>query len=173
MTDNEIIKALECCPDGCGLTCGFCPLSGVPGCSEQLYTEALDLINRQKTEIDILISKKETLKDEVATLRAENEKLTVELVGMRGACESYKMHYDKTQADIKRLREGVMFERERVDAMPNLLSQSYAYSIKEFWNRLKQEADYISGGDYGFSFEIREDVAEGIIKELAGEQNER
>ncbi len=48
MTDNEIIKALEYCKD----------------CSANINSEILDLINRQKAEI---------------------ERLNTELVGMRGA----------------------------------------------------------------------------------------
>ena len=54
-----------------------------------------------------------------------------------------------------------------LEEMPGANIKSEAY--KEFWNKLKQEADFISGGDYGFSFEIREDVAEDIIKEMVGE----
>ena len=37
----------------------------------------------------------------------ENENLNVELVGMRGACESYKMHYDNAQAEIKDLKKQI------------------------------------------------------------------
>lgn len=54
MTDNEIIKALECCsePD----KCGECPLiSSVREhnkvCLDMLPSLALDLINRQKARI--------------------------------------------------------------------------------------------------------------------------
>jgi hypothetical protein len=53
-------------------------------------------------------------------------------------------------------------ELQRVEEVDKAKFEAY----KEFWDRLKKEADFISGGDYGFSFEIREDVAEGIIKEL-------
>ena len=35
--------------------------------------------------------------------QAEIERLNVELVGMRGACESYKMHYDAALKKIKTL----------------------------------------------------------------------
>ena len=52
--------------------------------------EVKNLINRQKAEIDILIRKKETLRDEICELQAENEKLKTELVGMRGAANSIK-----------------------------------------------------------------------------------
>lgn len=37
--------------------------------------------------------------------QAEIEKLNVELVGMRGACESYKIHYDNAQAEIETLQK--------------------------------------------------------------------
>ena len=49
-----------------------------------------------------------------------------------------------------------------------LIKKAQSDAIKEFWDKLKQEADFISGGDYGFSFEIREDVANDIIEEMAG-----
>lgn len=46
-------------------------------------TDILDLLNSQKAEI---------------------ERLNVELVGMRGACESYKMHYDNACAEVEELQ---------------------------------------------------------------------
>lgn len=64
MTDNEIIKALECCSTG--ETYDDCEKNGCPlylgitmGCKyidkeNQLYSDALDLINRQETEIEKL-----------------------------------------------------------------------------------------------------------------------
>lgn len=85
MTDNDIIKALECCGFDEDM-CLDCPIQ----CDCEKDTEAmidrakaiLDLINRQKaeiakkdTEIDILIRKKETLNDEIAELKAEIERL--------------------------------------------------------------------------------------------------
>ena len=53
MTDNEIIKALECCIAD---KCMECPLRKIPkvkGCMNRL-SFALDLINRQKAEIERL-----------------------------------------------------------------------------------------------------------------------
>ena len=47
MTDNEIIKALECCIAG---QCADCPLKA-GFCNEQVaMAHAVDLINRQKVE---------------------------------------------------------------------------------------------------------------------------
>ncbi len=54
MTDNEIIKALECCKDE-GV-CTGCPLfeQKTAKCITRLNFYALDLINRQKAEIERL-----------------------------------------------------------------------------------------------------------------------
>ena len=64
MTDNEIIKALECCSTG--ETYADCEKNGCPlylgitmGCKyidkeNQLYSDALGIINRQQAEIERL-----------------------------------------------------------------------------------------------------------------------
>ncbi len=51
MTDNEIIKALECCNDG---TCSACPISDDTCCISRSREGAIDIINRQKAEIERL-----------------------------------------------------------------------------------------------------------------------
>ena len=74
MTDNEIIKALECCSVNAMGECKECPLlNDFSPCGVTLTTNALDLINRQKAEIDILIRKKETVRDEISQLQNEVE----------------------------------------------------------------------------------------------------
>lgn len=57
MTDNEIIKGLECC--GVEQCCKGCPYNGMHlppkmYCQDQKDSNALDLITRQKTEIERL-----------------------------------------------------------------------------------------------------------------------
>ena len=56
MTDNEIIKALECCTMN---SCSECPIEkfkvlGAGSCISEILTAALNLINRQKAEIERL-----------------------------------------------------------------------------------------------------------------------
>lgn len=84
MTDEQIIKALECCTSDDEKDCTFnCPYKGNMNlCVNDLPKNALDLINRQKdelakknTEIDILIRKKEILQDEICELQADNAAL--------------------------------------------------------------------------------------------------
>lgn len=55
MTDYEIIKALECCADNTEGKCRKCPFHKHKiSCIDGLERNALDLINRQKAEIDSL-----------------------------------------------------------------------------------------------------------------------
>ena len=106
MTDNEIIKALECCIADNATRCGECAYCGTVGCCfKMMMPDALDLIKRKDaeikkkdTEIDILIRKKEALKDEISELQRKNSDLEIELKAMRGAANSYK-------AEVERLKE--------------------------------------------------------------------
>lgn len=58
MTDEQIIKALECCATDDGDDCFQCPYCnlffepGDGGCVNRCRKDALDLINRQKAEIE-------------------------------------------------------------------------------------------------------------------------
>ena len=108
LTDEQIIKALECCTqEDYRTACKDCP------CDDMCYTDlksidkfALDLINRLKAEI---------------------EKLNVELVGMRGACESYKMHYDNARAENESLKEALKDLKKEMSYMssPNTIGDRH------------------------------------------------
>lgn len=58
MTDEQIIKALECCATDDGNDCFQCPYCnlffepGNGGCVNRCHKDALDLINRKKAEIE-------------------------------------------------------------------------------------------------------------------------
>ena len=65
MTDNEIIKALECHKARKLKTCSKCPLLNIEGCAYKLSQYALDLINRQKAEIASLKEDNEALNDAI------------------------------------------------------------------------------------------------------------
>lgn len=56
MTDNEIIKALECCKDRDCLNCPMLAKEFCFGLCGDLVSCVLDLINRQKAEIERLKS---------------------------------------------------------------------------------------------------------------------
>ena len=77
MTDNEIIKAFELCfaKRGTILTCGKCPYHNFGKlCKVKRDKDALDLINRQKAEI-------ERLKGDLAFREKQLKNLAEEMVG--------------------------------------------------------------------------------------------
>ena len=75
MTDNEIIRALECCKtwDDCKC-CPYC-VSGRYTCGEHFNEDMLDFINRQKAEIERLnrdySTAIETMSNSIRTSRTE------------------------------------------------------------------------------------------------------
>lgn len=75
MTDNEIIKALECCHGEYSPDCDNCPNENTCG-DINVTDSALGLINRQKAQI---------------------ARLEIELKAMRGAANSYKKWYHETK----------------------------------------------------------------------------
>ena len=98
MTDNEIVKMLECCKqeiDISGVICGECKkcpnYEGKTGlCKEDLPTVVLDLINRLQAENEELVGNIDRLKE-------ENGNLTVEFQAMRNAANGFKNElFDKT-----------------------------------------------------------------------------
>ena len=77
MTDNEIIKALECCAKNAWNCDDNCPF--FKKCSKTLMAKSsLNIINRQKAEV---------------------ERLNIELQSMRSAANSYKMHYETEKSE--------------------------------------------------------------------------
>lgn len=178
MTNKEIIKALECCiewetPEDCGK----CPYKDTKGCVTEQRKNALDLINRQQAEI---------------------ERLNVDLVGMRGACNSYKMHYDNAKAEIKRLtqlaelgnmrandyramRDKLKAANEEIEELKKVVIDDYASeydskikaeAIREFAERLKLKIDI----DLCEAIECSDylynlpKLIDNLVKEMVGEQ---
>lgn len=71
MTDSDIMQALLSHEQWGIDACDSCPLTPGKACGMQLAREALQLIKRQKTEIEALIAGQETLQKYIATARAE------------------------------------------------------------------------------------------------------
>lgn len=90
LTDNEIIKALECCrcDDGDLSNCEDCPLvecKNIFVCHSKLSTNALDLINRQKAEISVKNKLLDIAEAKFEKIRAEAYKEFVEELKATGA----------------------------------------------------------------------------------------
>ena len=91
--------------------------------------------------------------DDYNRQKAEIERLNFELAGMRGAANSYKIHYDNAKAEIERLKEeldGETVENMRlghenealqssVHQLSSFISCAREQTIKEFAERLKEK----------------------------------
>jgi hypothetical protein len=157
MTDNEIIKALECC--FVNIDCTGCPGRDVScgvDCLLLAGTEALDLINRQKAEIDRL--------GELLRLEAEGENTLNDVIA-------------EQQAEIERLGNTpfcrVIIDEEKLRKLVNEKVQEYeldikaiqAEAIKEFAERLKNTGFYEQGSGK-FVLNVTEKSIDNLVKEM-------
>ena len=145
MTDNEIIKALECCTSE-DFTCNGCPyiavdMSGAEyDCSYYARKDAFDLIKRQQAEIDKKNKALDFIKNEL-----ENVKNLV-------------LQNRETTLKIQ-------------NAYERLLASSRTEAFKEFAEKLKAE---YSTPDIFMPFNwisCEEMVLDEIIKEMVGADN--
>ena len=104
MNDNEIIKALECCGNIVDSTCKGCVYHETynASCVVRLMRDALDLINRQKAEI-------ERLKHRKTELQIRNQELQHE------KSEAIKEFQHKSESILIKLYE----EYHRIANKPN------------------------------------------------------
>ena len=132
-TDEEVIKALECCVKSSHFGECFdnkCPLVSEHGCKvgkETLYPYAIDLINRQKAEI-------ESLKD----LIIRNDEKHLSYTARLFKEERERIQIERTrrlEAEIDRLNFGNL---QMVASIKRLKSEA----IKEFAERLKKAKQY-------------------------------
>ena len=145
LTDEQIIKALEYCVDK-----GYCPecpcYKNNADC--ELEYDVLKLINRQKAEIDILIRKKDTLRDEIAEQQARIERLRTEC-GKQSVL--WSEHFE------------ACFQTAKETIRPQ--------TIKEFAERFREKADtthrsQIFSTEIEIEYKITKDEFDEIVKEM-------
>lgn len=155
LTDNEIIKALECClcDNSECLQCQNKELCRIE--CDELATKTIDLITRQQTE---------------------NENLKVENQSLRTAANSLKMHYEEAQAEIESLEIFRGYAEKRAndyktmrDKYLNAKSEAY----KEFSEKLKEfmHNKFKALDEYEFEHITERDI-DNIVKERAGDDND-
>ena len=163
MTANEIIKALEVCV-GIHNDCDNCPLLEYSQATDECMTEAmsnaLDLINRQKAEIE----------------RLQNALFKQE--------DTMQMIIKERDAEIESLKNDLAKEftcfvgsPHKVESCPffDELENERAEAVKEFAERLKERREIV-GYDrdleldiYGSHIRIDIDEFDNLVKETAGE----
>ena len=171
MTDNEIIKALECCSDDENYKCNECPL--YVDCEKaSIAGYALGIINRQKaevakkdTEIGILIRKKEALRDEIAEQQAEIERLRHILVSFMSEVENWEHKHGIDTSNIPKIAV-LGTEKE------NCIKQAKSEAYREFAERLKIRTHRFKTADKIFVDCVPIDYIDIVYKELT-EKNDK
>ena len=86
-TDEQIVKALECCSGIGDAKCVDCPYHDAERCAEASATDAIDLINRQKAEIAVLITAVDNSTKEFLKLHDEYQDQKKEIERLSHKCE--------------------------------------------------------------------------------------
>lgn len=160
LTDEEIIKTLECCLDISPSTCKNCPLFNITNstmvCSKIATKFALDLINR---------------------LQAENKRLSIlaELGNTRANdCRVMRDRALKAEAEVERLKKekdeyAYLYEKHINTAFSHIKAEAY----KECIGKVKE---YIDTYEHLSCEEcecvpISKDELDNLLKELVGDDN--
>ena len=168
MTYDEIIKALERCPQH--TECCYCNSLEECGNKRILTASVFDLINRQKAEIEKSEKVEHFSNKTIETANTEIERLNIELQSMRSAANSYKMHYEKAQIEIERLQKNIdglnIFTKNhikviRLQAIKEFV-EKFAKALSEFDMSSVGLPDYDRG--YKDCMTAIEDTIDSLVK---------
>ena len=131
MTDNEIIKALECCYTNDSNDCYKCPYTAESTaemfCDKKLTRDALDLINRQKAEIETLTKVNAMLFQNADTAYQEglNEAQALYACEVRGRvrAEAVKEFAETVKANQRLLFNYIYSKEEFAEAIDTLVKE--------------------------------------------------
>ena len=130
MTDNEIIKALECCSCETIMYCeDQCPFYEKCMKDEQLSKYALDLINRQKAEIKKFEKVEHFADKTIATLQAEVEQWKEE-------ANRYQTLWCEAENDIQTAKAEAI--KEFAERVTELKKECVIISVEHIDNLVKE-----------------------------------
>ena len=164
-TDEDVIKALECCSEPSTKTCKElqCPLN--EKCErnlDSLERFALDLINRQKAEIERL--QKLQKPTETSGYRIENGKVVFYTKILNGYRHEYES-LDRVVNDMNIMLQNAYKTDEIAGHYKGKLKTAKAEAIKEFAERLKEKR---TGWSYPL-FVLELDAIDNLVKEMVGD----
>ena len=100
MTDNDIIKALECCSMRTGAACSCCPYhQHYDRCITKRNADIADLINRQKAESDKLKKRLEEQKHALFEHQAYSAKLQAEIARLEKSNHNWRRKTQRLRAE--------------------------------------------------------------------------
>ena len=177
MTDNEIIKALECCKTGDD--CKGCPYyaNGRYTCGEHFNEDVLDLINRQKAEIeDLKEAKEKAAATAMRVIKRQDAEIKRLLTKLTRFNEKIAQPYILINTDAEltaEMKEALRTQKSvfvpdnegtviRIDE-----ASIKAEAVKEFAERLKERFE--SGSTYSGGLLFVN--IDNLVKEMVGENN--
>lgn len=147
MTDEQIIKALECCKDG-ECRCEECPY-GVGECLSDnyesiIFKDAFDLVHRQKKKIkefdrriviqrNMIVYQKAEI-EELKEKHAEDERVLNDRIQ-----ESVNAVSEADQKYIRTLERSIAAKDVKIERLLQKLQQAKSEAIKDFAERLKEK----------------------------------
>ena len=173
MTDKEIIKALERCPQH--KECCYCNSWEECGNKRVLTASTLDLINRQQAEIEGYIKQltmkevaRQLLEVECKRLQSMNQAkldtihdLTAEIEMLRNPTFEIK------ELDLPKEELIKQIQKAHIQIIPRSEDNIRAEAIKEFAEQLKKRAD--RGFWQEHSYVDVEDI-DNLVKEMVGDE---
>ena len=127
MTDNEIIKALECCRDAESVfDCQNCPYiecTNKKGCITELHGDILDLIKRQQAEIERL---RNTVKTDFLTVTEKLKFSQSEIGDIR--TEAIKEFAERLKSECFIDRGFAVMDYEKIDTIAKEMTVNYESS---------------------------------------------
>ena len=183
MTDNEIVKALEICANEETDLCTDCPCLVDDCCTgyhyrENFVTMVLDLINRQKAELDGQDVEIMRLKHEIERLqqlqkptgaggfKVENGKVVYYSDMLNG----YRHEYKDLDEIVKELNLYMHTDYKNIELISHYkgkLQTTKAEAIKEFAGRLKEKKTNIEVMRMPF---LNRDI-DNLVKEMVGDND--
>lgn len=163
MTDNAIIKALECCLNE---DCNNCPNCCGCYCIENLMSYALDLINRQQEQLEAAIAGQETLQKALAEKGREVAELNSDLKLLKNNYEHLKTNFDETVEKNKRLRDKVVGLTAEKDRLIETFGECQEEAVKDF---AKAVIDGLSDGRISRGFDMVDFTADYLRGKMAGD----
>jgi hypothetical protein len=165
---DDIIKLLKVCSTASG--CSSCPLADSTDCAGEVSLLALDVINRQKAEIEKLRKENDELKDGYFQKRYE-EVEHQELMGLREAWRKSTDQNMDLQLEIERLETENKEQDQAIINALHRMGQIRAEAIKEFAEMLKNQVIPQKRDGYTCDIVLKSTI-DNLVKEKTEEHNE-
>ena len=174
MTDNEVIKALECCIETSGVNCGerpYCDNCVTDENTSLMMTNALDLINRLQAKLDEAEDTIQFADKELKKANTEIERLKSDVSVSRDAYMSMKDRYEYEKEKIEKAKQKCIgiaksLETAKAEAYKECIEKvEERIAVKLLKNKSNEYAEGFSDALDGVNGEL-----DNLLNELVGDK---